>query len=1462
MHRFLNLLSDKLRITAALSLFCLITLLTSNVFATDRYVAPAPTGNDNNNGLSSSSPYASIQKAHDAASAGDKIIVAAGTYREQVNITKDNLTFQASGTVTINGTDLIGNPSNSGNLWTAAAGKTFKINVTGTPWRDLYSPRDVMTNDYYYDYGDKDPTHKGFGENQLFLDTTMIQQLRWPHNTSTDVAMPTMARVKSVTAEEKSGPRNDAGTVTFTGRTTVEVDGFSGDTRWIGAYIFINTGHNGADGNGLVRKVTNVGPNSITFDYYRAGREGPFTIGGPNAEGGLGTELYLFNPDPARLPSDSDVNALLGPGEWYKKGNTLYVKTFDQNIPNTTLARNVNSKTRYFAFAGNGTASGYTVDGFSLFACSVTTFTGQEDDSFGTPTSSCSNITFNNLNIRYVSHQVLTQDDQQGHNGWTGIVLNGSDHTVSNCTINYSATSAISLQGNRHKCFGNKIYNTNYMVSNASAINCGRRSWSEDLKIADNVISNTTYCGIYMANLRNSNVNSRGLARISGNTIVNFMRRTGDSGAIDIAGTDMQWARIDHNYIYNTINDRYVSYEGAQIFGIYFDFGAGGTGLIRAVVDHNVITNLMLPVLINSGSEVEVFNNVLIGNGSTAADNGKYSIANGTGGTGAGVRIFNNIMSHPRNAGLSQATYQNNIDDATVANVSAGGKYAGIFVAPKFTGTSRSIDDFKLSGNQIAKDFVVDKGDLSLYNGANVNGLDAVQGPPDRGAFEWGTLLSSPDVTKPTTPPNFSSTSSDYRSITLTWGASTDAGGLSYYYLTSSPDLGAQRISADKPLTFTFDNLPPSTTYTFTLVAYDVSGNISEAATRTVTTGPKTADVVIPKSTAATTLTIDGTKDAAYSLTPIALAKKPDGTAYTASANFGANWTATWDATNLYIHVAVTDNIRVVDKTKLWYNNDGVEILINGNGNRPTSYGTNDYQFFITAGDTVGQYSKTINKTVKVPNGVLGKTVDVNSTSYNAEFQIPFSVLGISTPAELTTYFGIDVNVLDVDGGTTTNTKIVWKSEAYQNLYNTGLAQLGAAPAISTLRNPENPASTAAGLDYKYFEGSWGNLPNFDALTPVKQGNVTNFDLTPRNVNDYFGFKFSGYVNVPTDGTYTFYTTSDDGSKLYIGSTEVVSNDGSHAPLERSGTIGLKAGKHAITVVFFEAAGGESLTVSYSGPGLSKQAIPASALFRTATTGTVTMERWDNISGLSISNIPLTTTPTSTSTLTSLEIPVNAAENYGVRIRGYIVPTTTADYYFYIASDDNGELWLSSNDQPVNKSTSTYIANVPSWTNSREWTKFSSQKSTVKNLQAGTRYYFEALMKEGGGGDNLAIGWTTATNNTGITVIGGSNIAPYCSTCRTANAERSLQVESLSLKLYPNPANNDVSIDLSGFEGESAVQVKMSDMTGKLFVGQQVQMEAGVKQVTLPVSHLPQGLFFVTVQGSKVARTAKLVIAK
>lgn len=150
------------------------------------------------------------------------------------------------------------------------------------------------------------------------------------------------------------------------------------------------------------------------------------------------------------------------------------------------------------------------------------------------------------------------------------------------------------------------------------------------------------------------------------------------------------------------------------------------------------------------------------------------------------------------------------------------------------------------------------------------------------------------------------------------------------------------------------------------------------------------------------------------------------------------------------------------------------------------------------------------------------------------------------------------------------------------------------ATATTVGAAPPPPAGDA--LNYAYYTGSWSALPDFSALAPAKTGTVGGFDLSPRTQDDSFGFVYTGTLHVPTEGTYTFFTSSDDGSKLHIDGLEVVNNDGLHGVQERSGSIPLAAGDHEIRVAFFEAAGGQSLSVSWQGPGLPKEPIPSSAL--------------------------------------------------------------------------------------------------------------------------------------------------------------------------------------------------------------------------------------------------------------------------
>jgi hypothetical protein len=164
----------------------------------------------------------------------------------------------------------------------------------------------------------------------------------------------------------------------------------------------------------------------------------------------------------------------------------------------------------------------------------------------------------------------------------------------------------------------------------------------------------------------------------------------------------------------------------------------------------------------------------------------------------------------------------------------------------------------------------------------------------------------------------------------------------------------------------------------------------------------------------------------------------------------------------------------------------------------------------------------------------------------------------------------------------------------------TGIVVVTVAP----LREPDNPVGSVPELGVAYYEVSGAaSLPFFVAMTPYATATVPSVNFAPTagdfatsgRANDV-GAVFTGWVDVPASGGWTFAIASDEGARLSIGSTVVVSHDGLHAFTEKSGTIGLAAGRHAFKLEYFEASGSAGLVASWQGPGVTKTVIPASVL--------------------------------------------------------------------------------------------------------------------------------------------------------------------------------------------------------------------------------------------------------------------------
>jgi len=155
--------------------------------------------------------------------------------------------------------------------------------------------------------------------------------------------------------------------------------------------------------------------------------------------------------------------------------------------------------------------------------------------------------------------------------------------------------------------------------------------------------------------------------------------------------------------------------------------------------------------------------------------------------------------------------------------------------------------------------------------------------------------------------------------------------------------------------------------------------------------------------------------------------------------------------------------------------------------------------------------------------------------------------------------------------------------------------------------------------------------------------------------------------------------------------------------------------------------------------------------FSTADAGPankIKYEWWLNIGGTNVSaltgNANYPSNPDGSEYVDTFQSRVDWADNYGQRLWGWLKPEQTGDYTFWIAGDDEQQLWLSTDGSPTN---AVRIANVSGWTPALDFDNTgggaggAGQKSAAIKLEAGQKYFIMALGKEGGGGDSTAVAW-------------------------------------------------------------------------------------------------------------------------
>jgi hypothetical protein len=172
--------------------------------------------------------------------------------------------------------------------------------------------------------------------------------------------------------------------------------------------------------------------------------------------------------------------------------------------------------------------------------------------------------------------------------------------------------------------------------------------------------------------------------------------------------------------------------------------------------------------------------------------------------------------------------------------------------------------------------------------------------------------------------------------------------------------------------------------------------------------------------------------------------------------------------------------------------------------------------------------------------------------------------------------------------GLAPNSQYVFKVAATDMSGNTG-----------AFSNEASFNTTISGLFYTHSPGDKSTLDSVDFSKPERSGIIANFLLTPKVQEDFFWFRFDGYLFLTTAGSYQFRVSSDDGSRLTLDGVKIIDNNGIHFLTSVSSAAQTLAdGAHRITVDYYDHSGEDSLRVEYTGPDTENAwiRIPSAAL--------------------------------------------------------------------------------------------------------------------------------------------------------------------------------------------------------------------------------------------------------------------------
>ncbi len=659
----------------------------------------SPDGNDTNDGRSPRSAFATVQRAADLAMPGDTIYLRAGTYREAVRPARSGtagmpITFASypGERAVINGADPVPGPftKGSGDIYSAPLADTYR-----------------STNNFAL---------------QVFVDGEMIHLARWP-DLGGDISRPVKSAITEFVSKIRSKSTNlTTGVVVDDALASAKVDA-------VGAEIFFQPNVE-AWSWAFTGRVTEQSDGKLTFTSHNdSGKDGG--SGYP-----VGSRYFLFN----------SLALLDAPGEWFydAKAKTLSLITPSGDDPS---AHRIEVKRRDWAFDLDG-LSNIVIRDLDLFACSITTDRAAGGDGLAHDArgqarypwrgkkqgiAPASDILLCGLNAQYLTHFT----DTSGHfflqwGQGTGIVLSGSNLTLRDSVLRFSAGNGVSVLGRGNRVLNNLILDTDYAAVDCAGINTAGPALTVDHEFAYNTIARCGRSGITPRDMANSTPTQL-VSRIHHNDIFHCMLQDWDGGGLYVAACDAKFVRIDHNLAHDI--------DGFNTSGLYTDFSK------NYVFDHNLIWNTEWGFQLQGAYGTDgrtatktavnntlCYNNTIMVTNTSGAPYGPFGFA-GSKGENIGTVLANNIISI-RQPTPGWKPYANGFASAKITDNLVWDGVADDATNPRFTDAAAA--DFTLAADSPAIGKAQPLASIRLDGITVPPSAAGMPHDPDLGAFRSG----------------------------------------------------------------------------------------------------------------------------------------------------------------------------------------------------------------------------------------------------------------------------------------------------------------------------------------------------------------------------------------------------------------------------------------------------------------------------------------------------------------------------------------------------------------------------------------------------------------------------------------------------------------------------------------------------------------------------------------------------